>query len=83
MIKGDHGLLSTALVALVIFEGFALVKMSNGSRYKELKIEVLQDVARYYADILEKNEVQLTDYDVIALNAILERGPAIKSGRGN
>ncbi|QPL14689.1 membrane protein [Gordonia phage Schwartz33] len=83
MNTSDRKALINILVALAVIEGFTLARVLVLCRYKQLKIEILQDVARYYADMLEKNEVALTDYDLIALNSILERNPSIKAGKDN
>lgn len=74
MIKVDRKTINSLLLVLLAVESSYLLKMSLVSKYHHLKIETLQDVARYYADMLQKNDVELTPYDIIALNAILERG---------
>ncbi|QFP94925.1 hypothetical protein SEA_OHMYWARD_43 [Gordonia phage OhMyWard] len=74
MIKVDRKMLNSLLLLLVAVETSYLLKLTIVSRYHHLKIETLQDVARYYADMLQKNDVELTPYDIIALNSILERG---------
>lgn len=74
MIKVDRKMVNSLLLLLLAIETSYLVKMAILSRYHQTKIETLQDVARYYADMLQKNDVELTPYDLIALNAILERG---------
>lgn len=46
--------------------------MSNKLYMRRKRSEGLEAVARYYTDMLLRNRVPLTDYDLIALNAILE-----------
>ena len=66
----------TMLSALVV-ETAILIRMAFVIKEQNLTITTLENVSRYYVDMLDKNEVPLTDYDVIALNAILTKHPTI------
>lgn len=66
----------TMLSALVV-ETAILIRMAFAIKEQNLTITTLENVSRYYVDMLDKNDVPLTDYDVIALNAILTKHPAL------
>ncbi|QDH85274.1 hypothetical protein HWC49_gp43 [Gordonia phage Kenosha] len=80
MLKASPATVQTALVALVAVETAILLRLCWNSRQNHVKIETLKDVARYYADMLEKNDVELSDYDIIALNTILHKGHYADTG---
>jgi hypothetical protein len=61
-----------ALAGLVIFETCMVVGAASQLREKSQEADVLSDLARYYADILKRNDVDFTDYDLIALLTIME-----------
>ena len=66
----------TMLGALVV-ETAILIRMAFIIKEQNLTITTLENVSRYYVDMLDKNDVPLTDYDVIALNTILTKHPTI------
>ncbi|QYW00681.1 hypothetical protein SEA_RONEY_42 [Gordonia phage Roney] len=71
----------TMLGALVV-ETAILIRMAYAIKEQNLTITTLENVSRYYVDMLDKNDVPLTDYDIIALNAILTKRPAIQLDTG-
>ncbi|AVO25281.1 hypothetical protein SEA_ODESZA_41 [Gordonia Phage Odesza] len=71
----------TMLGALVV-ETAILIRMAYAIKEQNLTITTLENVSRYYVDMLDKNDVPLTDYDIIALNAILTKHPAIQLDTG-
>jgi hypothetical protein len=60
------------LAGLVIFETTMLVGAASQLREKSQEADVLADLSRYYADIMKRNDVDFTDYDLIALITIME-----------
>lgn len=60
------------LAGLVIFETTMLISVANQLREKSKDADVLSDLARYYADILKRNDVDMSDFDLIALLTIME-----------
>lgn len=63
---------TVALTAVVIAQTGLIIFMSDKLYMRRKRSEGLEAVARYYTDMLIRNRVPLTDYDLIALNAILE-----------
>lgn len=60
------------LAGLVIFETSMLITVAKQLREKSKDADVMSDLARYYADLLNRNDVEMEEYDVIALHAIVE-----------
>ncbi|QAU06274.1 hypothetical protein SEA_RICKMORE_40 [Gordonia phage Rickmore] len=80
MVKASPATVQSTLMALVAVEAVILLRLCWNTRQNHVKINTLKDVARYYADMLEKNDVELSDYDVIALNTILHKGHYADTG---
>lgn len=71
MIRRYRDLAKIAMLGTLVIETAVLIRIASMLRDQNHNVDTLERVSQYYVDILEKNEVPLTDYDVIALNLIL------------
>ncbi len=61
-----------AMMGISIFQSIAIRRLEGKLKRGRLRYESLKEGAEYLVTILEANQVNLTDFDVIALNNILE-----------
>lgn len=71
-------ILRNVLTAVVVTEAVLLVRSLLVIRDQNEVIKTLEDVSNYYVYILDKNDVPLTKYDLIALNSIFSKTSVIK-----
>lgn len=72
MIRKYHELAKLTLFGAFVVETAILIRTIIIIRNQTMVVNTLENLSEYYVDILEKNDVHLTDYDLIALNTILE-----------
>ena len=68
----NQDILILLLSGLVIFETGLLVSVSMELQKKSKDVDTLSDLSRFYADILKRNDVDMSDFDLIALLTIIE-----------
>lgn len=71
-------ILKNVLTAVVVTETVLLARSLLVIRDQNEVIKTLEDVSNYYVYILDKNDVPLTKYDLIALNSIFSKTSVIE-----
>lgn len=71
-------ILKNVLTAVVVTETVLLASSLLVIRDQNEVIKTLEDVSNYYVYILDKNDVPLTKYDLIALNSIFSKTSVIE-----
>lgn len=71
-------ILRNVLTAVVVTEAVLLVRSLLVIRDQNEVIKTLEDVSNYYVYILDKNDVPLTKYDLIALNSMFSKTSVIE-----
>lgn len=60
------------LIGTVLYQGLIIRKLSHVLLYQHHMVNTLSDGTTYLVDLLEQHEVELNDFDRIALNDIFE-----------
>lgn len=71
-------ILRNVLTAVVVTEAVLLARSLLVIRDQNEVIKTLEDVSNYYVYILDKNDVPLTKYDLIALNSMFSKTSVIE-----
>lgn len=71
MIPKYREITKLALTAALVVETAILIRAAFTIKTQYTALEMLENLSEYYVDILERNDVDLSDYDIIVLNTIL------------
>lgn len=71
MIPKYREITKLALTAALVVETAILIRAAFTIKAQHTALELLENLSEYYVDILERNDVDLSDYDIIVLNTIL------------
>lgn len=71
MIPKYREITKLALTAALVVETAILIRAAFTIKVQHTALEMLENLSEYYVDILERNDVDLSDYDIIVLNTIL------------
>lgn len=65
-----------ALVAatIIMIQSGILLNMSLTSRRHKFEADKYADIVTYYNTIIQREDIELTDYDLIALSTLFEEG---------
>lgn len=61
-----------ALSAALLIQSVATFSLAVLKQRAERDADKYADIIRYYNDVLERNEVELEEYDLIALNTMFD-----------
>lgn len=61
-----------ALSAALLIQSVATFSLAVLKQRAERDADKYADIVRYYNDVLERNEVELEEYDLIALNTMFD-----------
>jgi hypothetical protein len=73
-------LIKTLLVfmsSITIYQALTIRRLSKNFAIGQQRFESLQEGANYLLNILEENDVGLTEFDLIALTEIVEGSPSV------
>ena len=73
-----NNILRNVLTAVIVTETILLARSFLVVRDQNDVIKTLEDVSNYYVYILDKNDVPLTKYDLIALNSMFSKTSVIE-----
>lgn len=60
------------LISTVLYQGYVIRRLNHVLVYQHHIVNNFSEATAYMIDILEHHEVELNDFDVIALNEIFE-----------
>ena len=60
--------------AIIMFQSGVLLNMSLTSRRHKFEADKYADIVTYYNDILKREEIELNEFDIVALNTMFQEG---------
>lgn len=63
-------ILITSMVAMSFYQAFVIGRLSRQLNYGRQQFNKLHEGTMYLLEIIDKNDIELTEFDLIALTAI-------------
>jgi hypothetical protein len=64
--------LIVTLVGITIYQSFTIRRLANALNIGERQFDKLHDAADYLLEVINENDIELTEFDLIALTSITE-----------
>lgn len=65
-------LLIASMVGMSIYQSFVIMSLTRRLNYGRAQFNKLHEAATYLLEVIDKNDIVLTEFDLIALTAISE-----------
>ena len=65
-------ILIASMIGMSFYQSFVIRNLTKRLNYGREQFNKLHDAATYLLEVIEKNDIELTEFDLIALTAISE-----------
>lgn len=65
-------ILIASIVSITVYQAFIISRLTKELKFGRNQFSKLHEAADYLLEIIDKNDIELTEFDLIALTAISE-----------